>query len=68
MSLEKYITFTACCDFCPETLDTDEDEFLAAVNVMRREGWKVFKQNGEWFHKCVSCQEDEGEDAFDALE
>jgi hypothetical protein len=48
-------TFTVQCDFCPDTHDTDEDEFLAAVEAVKREGWKVFKQNGEWFHKCGCC-------------
>jgi hypothetical protein len=49
--LEKSITFIASCDFCSEFFDT-------AVEAMKREGWKVFKQHSEWFHKCGSCQED----------
>ena len=39
MSLEKYSrSFVAQCDFCPDTHDTDEDEFQAAVDAIKREG------------------------------
>lgn len=60
--LEKCITFIANCDFCSNSFDTDEDEFMPAVESMKREGWKVFKENGEWQHKCTSCVEDMFED------
>lgn len=64
--LEKSITFYANCDFCSESFDTDEEEFLSAVAAMKKEGWKVFKEKGEWQHQCPSCQEVEFEDLGDA--
>lgn len=67
MSIEFYgISYVAECDFCSETFDTDRDRddgFIAAVDAIKREGWKVIKKGGDWLHKCPSCQED----AFDDL-
>jgi hypothetical protein len=59
-------TFIAQCDFCSETHDTDENDFHAGIDAIKREGWKVFKQSGEWFHKCGCCQaESAGKDFED---
>lgn len=62
MSLEFYgITYVVDCDFCSTTFDTDcdrDDGFYAAVEAVKREGWKVFKDGGDWSHKCPCCQED----------
>lgn len=55
--LDKSITFIASCDFCSDSFDTDEEDFTMAVRAMQREGWKVFKENDEWHHKCTSCSE-----------
>lgn len=58
MALDKdSSTFTASCDFCSNYIDTDEDEFLSAVERIKRLGWRVFKQGGEWFHQCEDCQD-----------
>jgi hypothetical protein len=49
-------------------MGTDEDDFRAAVVSLQRQGWRVFKQNGEWFHKCAACAEggvDNFEDDFE---
>lgn len=54
--LEKYaITYEMSCDFCSEQVDTDEEEFMAAVNSAKAKGWKVFRQKGEWTHKRPDC-------------
>lgn len=55
------ITYVADCDFCSETFDTDvdrDDGFMAAVEAVKSEGWKVFKKDGDWVHQCMCCQED----------
>lgn len=57
--LDKSITFFVNCDFCSESFDTDEEEFMAAVNAMKKDGWKVFKEKNEWQHKCPSCHADD---------
>lgn len=67
MSLERFTgTFVVTCDFClVGELDTEEDEFLVAVKAMQAQGWLVFKDKGEWCHKCPGCQgasEDDFED------
>ena len=55
------ITFVVDCDFCSESLDTDrtrDDGFMAAVAVLKREGWRAIKDGHEgWLHKCPACQE-----------
>lgn len=57
--LEKSITFIAYCDFCSEDHTTDEDDFSSAVKEIKREGWRVFKDESGWNHKCPSCLEDD---------
>lgn len=57
MALEKDTTFVAACDFCTASeIDTEEEEFIAAVAVIRSNGWFVFREKNEWFHKCPGCQ------------
>lgn len=69
MSLEKEgSTFTAQCDFCNHHIDTDETDFLAAVDVIKRKGWKVFMQMKEWFHKCDECLALNDTDDFENVE
>ena len=54
--IEKHaITFEMTCDFCSEQIDTDEDEFMPAIESAKAKGWKVFKKNGDWTHKCPDC-------------
>lgn len=65
--LEKSITFIANCDFCSEYFDTDETEFMSAVEKMKQEGWKVFKTGGEWQHKCGACQAESAGKDFEDL-
>lgn len=67
--LEKHgITFTAECDFCGDDIDTDEDDFVAAVAAIKRAGWKVFRKLSEWFHKCDNCAAAEDSDDFEDVE
>lgn len=68
MTIEKYgHTFQATCDYCPEDLDTDEDEFMSAVASMKRQGWKVFKEGAEWCHKCPDCAGGPSSEDFDVV-
>lgn len=60
--LSKNPLYVAECDFCSEYHETDEDDFIEAVNAIKDEGWKVFKENGEWKHMCPSCREDDRQD------
>ena len=67
--LEKQgITFLASCDFCGDDVETDEDEFVPAVEAIKRAGWKVFRQSGQWFHKCDNCQASDSVDDFENVE
>jgi len=59
-------TFVASCDFCcSESLDIGEHDFLEAVAWLKEQGWKIFKQNGEWHHKGPDCIAEENEVEFD---
>jgi len=56
-------TFYAECDFCGDCSDTDEPEFMSALDHIKKRGWLVFQLNGEWHHKCSVCRfEEDGED------
>lgn len=69
MSLEKIGgTFTAYCDFCNNDYETEETDFLGAVDAIKRIGWKVFKKMNEWFHKCDNCVLEENSDDFEDVE
>lgn len=60
MSFEKFITQVCSCDNCSETFDTDEKDFFAAIEAIKKEGWAVRQNdNEEWEHICPSCLEDE---------
>jgi hypothetical protein len=49
-------TFVAHCDECPESLDTDEDNFAAARVVIAEKGWRTFKgPDKEWANACPAC-------------
>lgn len=57
MSVEREdgeITFT--CDACPEDLPTETDDFVEALGVLRRAGWRVTKNGNDWEHFC-GCQQ-----------
>jgi hypothetical protein len=47
------------CDRCStgeERISTDEaPHFLAVVEQIKSEGWKVKKVGGEWEHYCPEC-------------
>lgn len=60
--LNGYVLFE--CDACPEELDTEEDDFHAALAVFKRDGWRAEKVGAEWVHTCPSCQQDEARRAF----
>lgn len=61
--LEKSITFMATCDYCSNDFDTDETDFHSAVQRMKRESWKVFKEvDNSWAHKCDNCLQEEREE------
>lgn len=48
------------CDNCSEVLETGEDDFMAALAVMRRENWKAVKVGDDWVHSCPECRSDGG--------
>lgn len=48
-------TFGVSCDYCPDAVDTRESDFQDAVEDVKARGWRVFKKDGEWHHKCKGC-------------
>lgn len=66
--LERSATaFHAQCDFCSDSFDTDEGEFVDAVDTIKKQGWRVFKKGAEWFHKCGCCLAEEAGKDFDVV-
>jgi hypothetical protein len=44
------------CDDCPETLETDDEDFGCAWASARSLGWHARKnQQGKWEHECPDC-------------
>lgn len=46
------------CDGCYAVLETNTSNFTAAINLLRREGWKSHLRDGDedWKHYCKTCQ------------
>jgi len=50
------------CDFCADTLNTEEVDFIDAVDVMRAAGWSTLRFDGggergsDWLNRCPDCQ------------
>jgi hypothetical protein len=59
---EEGFGFTVCCDVsgCSNYEDLDVESFYDAIEELKSLGWKPFKENGEWLHRCPSCCEDCG--------
>lgn len=54
--------FDMFCDFCSnsENFDTDDD-WQEMIQQAKDSGWKIFKNDDEWEHKCPVCVEKERE-------
>jgi len=44
------------CDGCGEVYETDKDEPLEALAVIRTEGWEHRRDSDGWSHFCSDCQ------------
>ncbi len=45
------------CDFCAYSEFYEADNFDDFIRQMQNDGWKSFKIDGEWTHKCADCVE-----------
>lgn len=43
------------CDKCSETIETGEEDFNAAWNEAKTQGWRAYKEDDEWCHSCPAC-------------
>lgn len=49
-------TFIASCDECPETIDTERDDFTEARTAITKFGWRTFRgPDGKWANACPLC-------------
>lgn len=68
MTIEIWgLTYTVDCDFCSYSEDTHfdlADGFMAVVDYIKEEGWRIFKKHGDWYHKCPCCIENDVEEEF----
>ena len=60
--------FIAECSECGHEVFTEEDNFHLALARIKRDGWKVVQDRGEWLHICDSCNELETISDFEGLE
>lgn len=50
----KNIVFN--CDGCSEVEDTETDDFMDALSIVKKAGWRIQKDVGnEWIHWCPIC-------------
>jgi hypothetical protein len=47
------------CDSCSEGMELYSDSFSQFVNNTKDEGWKTTFSDGQYWHKCPDCVEDE---------
>jgi hypothetical protein len=54
---ESFRGFEVYCDFCneSESYDFGRDEWSELMAEMKSDGWKTFKEDGVWKHKCPGC-------------
>lgn len=51
--------YAASCDFCSTEIELQTRDFMTAVEIIKRRGWKISKgEDGQWQHKCPACAED----------
>lgn len=43
------------CDDCGDKLEIIGEEFRACVEDVKTNGWRIFKEEGEWVHLCPDC-------------
>jgi len=54
MTYQQHGAFS--CDECPESIETDEEDFAAAKAAIEKAGWRTFKgPGGEWAQACPVC-------------
>lgn len=49
--------FVFQCDGCRTTLESNTSNFESARNVLRRHGWKPYREGDgtDWKHRCADC-------------
>lgn len=47
--------FVVACDRCSKELLLGTDDFHDAMDVMKAQGWRAYKEDGDWWHKCKEC-------------
>jgi len=51
-----YMEMEVTCDPCGFE-DIFHGEYLECTDMMKAEGWKIFKDDDQWCHKCPTCVE-----------
>ena len=48
------------CDNCSNEFNYDYlKDFWDVLAHIKQEGWKIYKEKGEWFHICPDCLREE---------
>ena len=54
---QDYDVYCDCVGCDNEERYNDMWVFQNVIEAMKNDGWKITKENGEWFHICPECKE-----------
>jgi len=57
---KQYKQIVFVCDNCQNGLETKDEDFWAAFDVLKDANWKAIKENNIWKHYCSECRSDGG--------
>jgi hypothetical protein len=55
MIVRQYGKIIFECDECGDTFESNTREFDEAWENAKDEGWRAYKEDGEWCHSCPDC-------------
>ena len=50
----EYEYYLVSCDFCSHEVELSL-EFMDVIERIKVAGWRIFKEDDEWMHKCPIC-------------
>lgn len=55
MIIKEFGTEKIVCDSCDVSEHIIEGDFSAEIAIMKDDGWKITRPEGQWRHECPEC-------------